>query len=161
MRQKIISFSFLFCVCFLTLLGCQNNNTTKNSSRNDAEEFLSNSPPNEMFWQLIDDSVLTVKITPWPPKANVPVTIIAEASLGDWNENDVLTEKVSYGIGKSETEDIFDWTPLEFQKSTLEAKHFVTQTKLPSGTIYLYFDASSLSFGEEDYYLEPWIISVK
>ena len=121
---------------------------------------------NETFWQLIDDSQLTVRISPWPPQANSPATIVAEASLGDWGES-VITEQVFYGFTTSESESVIDWQPLTLESESPDLKQFGAEAALPSGTIYLHFDARAPIFAQEaadrgdTFALYPWEIVVK
>src|SRR5262245_13078123 len=50
------------------------------------EEEEKKEGPNEVWWQLPDDSVLTATVTPWPLKQGATVTIRAEASTDDGDQ---------------------------------------------------------------------------
>ncbi len=155
-HSKIL-FLVLICCMFL-FSGCQRggDDTGKDST-----------PANETFWQLLDDSDLTVRVFPWPPKASSKTTIRAEASSGDWSEEAVLTENVMFGVTRSESEKVTKWTPMRTVKTETYTKYFSADVTLPQGKIYLHFDARGDAFSQESkerggpYVLDPWEITVE
>jgi hypothetical protein len=53
--------------------------------------------PSETFWQLSDDSELSVKMSPWPP-SNGKVTLEANNGLGDWGNEKPIVEDLEYRV---------------------------------------------------------------
>jgi hypothetical protein len=92
--MKLASVLVSICLCF-AFTGCKKHKPAEDPP-DDSER--SHTKPNEMFWQLQDDSELTVSITPWPP-AGGHAQLTARASLGDWSETENFTTDLRYRIG--------------------------------------------------------------
>lgn len=77
----------------MLLLGCS---STPSPESNEAGE---ENKPSETFWQLSDDSELSVKLSPWPP-AGGKVTIEANNGLGDWGFEKPVVESLEVRVVK-------------------------------------------------------------
>jgi hypothetical protein len=120
-----------------------------------AEESAAQEPGTS--WQLLDDSNLDVGLEPWPPRAG-SATLRAVATLGDWSENQILAEQLSYRI--AEIEDGFDpWTQMTRIAEDEERRTFEAAVALEPGTWFLQLKVEGSAY-DEPLELTDWKVEV-
>lgn len=75
-------------------------------------------PVNKTFWQLEDDSELSVSVEPWPPGAG-KVNVVADASLGDWGGERPIVEALECRIVDREDSSA-PWIKMERKEHRVE-----------------------------------------
>jgi hypothetical protein len=109
------------------------------------------------YWQLLDDSNLDVALEPWPPSAG-SATLRAVATLGDWSEDQILAEQLSYRI--AEIEDGFDpWTPMTRTAEDEDQRHFEATVALEPGTWFVQLKVEGSAY-DEPLELTDWKVEV-
>jgi hypothetical protein len=118
-------------------------------------------PQNEAdeFWQLDDDSVLTVTLDPWPPRAGES-KLKAEITSPGHDPKLSFSGTVEYRIATTE-ENSKSWLPMKrIRKDRSNSVHFSETVTLTTGTVFIQFRVRA-EWHEDFICLNDWSVSIR
>lgn len=109
------------------------------------------------FWQLHDDSVLSVAVEPWPPRGGT-VHLKAEKTTNDGDES--FSGTISYRLANSQENDE-PWEPMPRVGDDEDGSiHFEVPVRLDKSPVYIQFRVGGI--GKKDFTdLTDWKLTVK
>ena len=146
----------IFLLVLLVVAGCSGQAPPA------VEENENGEQPNATFWELKDDSELSVEITPWPPTGGA--TLVAHAGLGDHGGTKPIVDSLEYRVSPT-AESSTSWTPMARESKTrndddgsfTEYEFSAKGVALPSGKVFVQFRAKGEGLDQQ---LTDWAVTV-